>query len=305
MNQHRRSSCGLFVGLTTVDLVFDLQYYPTEDTKNTACAFEKAAGGPASNAAVCFAYLGGQAHLLSMLGKSNMALIARQDLECCGVVHSDLCNDDEFSPAISAIVASRASATRTICTSPAINADVESLSVAQESFDLTQSDIILIDGHITTVARKIAREAKESGATIVLDGDIYRPEIESLLSDIDIVIFGKSFSVPGKKSVGDAIEYFRSFGIKSIAATSGPDPIQYWHEGVMGVVEVEPVRAVDTLAAGDFFHGAFCYQFTQSGNFIQSLKFAACVAAHSVTSFGPRMWMQRYDAEYLKRKSSP
>ena len=51
------------------------------------------------------------------------------------------------------------------------------------------------------------------------------------------------------------------------------------------------VNVIDTLGAGDIFHGAFCYYFIQTGEFQQSLEEAAKVAAISCTYRGPRTWM--------------
>jgi sugar/nucleoside kinase (ribokinase family) len=47
---------------------------------------------------------------------------------------------------------------------------------------------------------------------------------------------------------------------------------------------------VDTLGAGDVFHGAFCYYFAQTGDFAGSLQAASRVAAVSCRYFGAMRW---------------
>jgi sugar/nucleoside kinase (ribokinase family) len=53
--------------------------------KQTALTQEIVAGGPAANAAVTFALLGGDAELVTDLGRHPLAELARQDLMTHGV----------------------------------------------------------------------------------------------------------------------------------------------------------------------------------------------------------------------------
>jgi sugar/nucleoside kinase (ribokinase family) len=54
---------GLFVGLSTLDIVYRVAAPPGPDEKVQAAGQDLAAGGPATNAAVTFAALGGAATL--------------------------------------------------------------------------------------------------------------------------------------------------------------------------------------------------------------------------------------------------
>src|ERR1700760_3484155 len=76
---------GLFVGLTTVDVVHRLDALPGPDEKATASRQEVLAGGPAAVAAIAFAALGGEPTLLTALGRHPLAEVARADLQQCGV----------------------------------------------------------------------------------------------------------------------------------------------------------------------------------------------------------------------------
>ena len=59
---------GLFVGLVTLDLVQRVDKAPGPNEKVVAFAADIAAGGPATNAAVTFAALGGRATLVTSRG---------------------------------------------------------------------------------------------------------------------------------------------------------------------------------------------------------------------------------------------
>lgn len=287
---------GLFAGLTTVDLVFALDNYPVEDTKNTALAYTAAAGGPACNASVVFSYLGGDAHLVSPVGKSAIAGIARSDLARYGVQHTDIAPSPTFELPLSVIAAASNKGSRTIVTSPTINNEIPE-PPGDESIArwLHGIDTLLIDGHQCKLAGKLAQFAKQQGSTVILDGDLYHEEIEGFLRFVDIVIFGKSFVLTETHLNRNIFDYFRSFGIEQIVATQGGEPIRFFSEGRFGFIEIPEIRAVDTLAAGDFFHGAFCFSYGIYYDLVRALSFASKVASSSVTTFGPRDWMDEYE----------
>jgi len=49
------------------------------------------------------------------------------------------------------------------------------------------------------------------------------------------------------------------------------------------------VNAVDTLGAGDVFHGAFTFRLVETGDLIESMRFGAAAAAIKCTRFGGLM----------------
>src|SRR5690625_5828251 len=68
---------GVFAGLATLDVIHRVDASPGPDEKVTALSQFVAAGGPAANAAVTFAALGGHAVLLTALGRSPIARTIR------------------------------------------------------------------------------------------------------------------------------------------------------------------------------------------------------------------------------------
>ena len=58
----------LFLGRTTLDVLYRLDNLPEEDTKVYASQLQAAPGGPAVNAAITHALLGGEAMLVSAVG---------------------------------------------------------------------------------------------------------------------------------------------------------------------------------------------------------------------------------------------
>lgn len=66
-----------------------------------------------------------------------------------------------------------------------------------------------------------------------------------------------------------------------------------WRSGGKGG-DINPpsVEPVDTLGAGDIFHGAFCWSLVEQGDFVTALKKASEVAAFSTTMWGTRSWIK-------------
>lgn len=72
---------GLFVGMTTLDLIYLSQRYPQANQKVVAQDYLTVAGGPATNAAVGFSYFGNRGKLLSVLGQHSLTQLVKADLE--------------------------------------------------------------------------------------------------------------------------------------------------------------------------------------------------------------------------------
>jgi sulfofructose kinase len=70
-----------------------------------------------------------------------------------------------------------------------------------------------------------------------------------------------------------------------VAVTAGEGGV-YWDKGH---VPAFPVRPVDTLAAGDIFHGAFAFGLTQGWETERNLRFASAAAAIKCTRAGGRL----------------
>ena len=79
-----------------------------------------------------------------------------------------------------------------------------------------------------------------------------------------------------------AAEKIRTF----LAVTNGPDDVLFMDAGLMQHLPVFAVAAVDTLGAGDTFHGAFALALGEGSEVVSALRFAAASAALKCTRFG-------------------
>jgi sugar/nucleoside kinase (ribokinase family) len=281
---------GCFLGLCTIDVIYNVAELPARNSKNVALRQLVLAGGPATNAAATFAYLGGHARLLTVLGTNPVAELIRQDLEALGVQIVDLEPTFNEPPTISSILVTEKNGERVVVSANATRLPVPAC------FDtdlLNDSSILLVDGHFPAASQELARHAKMRGTTVVLDSGSWKPGMEELLRHIDIAICSQDFIPSAGQSEISLVSYMFQLGIKKIAFTAGEDPIRYYLSDDKGSIPVPQAAAADTLGAGDVFHGAFCYRHVGHPlDFIGNLRFAAAIAAKSCQHFGTRAWMK-------------
>ncbi len=280
-------SRGLFVGLTTLDFIYLSDRPLAENQKLVAQDYLAVAGGPATNAAVAFNYLGNQSKLITVIGQHPLTHLIRSDLGQHSLEIVDLIPEKTETPAISSIIVTAATGNRAVISLNAVKSQADNL--ISEDW-LTDIDLVLIDGHQLPVSLAIAKIAKSKQIPVVMDGGSWKPGLEKVLSWVDYAICSANFYPPQCQNTDDVFNYLRDRGISHIAITKGEQPIQYLSQGARLTVPIPPIKTVDTLGAGDIFHGAFCHYILQE-DFATALKMAAKIASKSCQFFGTRNWM--------------
>ena len=276
---------GLFVGLTTLDFIYQSDRPLQPNQKLVARDYLTAAGGPATNAAVAFSYFDNWAKLLTVLGQHPTSQLIRSDLDNYPVEIVDLIPDRLDSPPVSSIIVLTATGERSLISINALKSQAYR-SISQDI--LSEVDIILIDGHQIEVSLTIAEIANRQ-IPIVLDGGSWKPGLEKLLPWIDYAICSANFCPPQCHNSLDVFSFLQQAGVSHVAVTKGEQPIQYGDRGELNL-PVPSVEAVDTLGAGDIFHGAFCHYILQE-DFPTALSSAAKIASKFCQSFGTRSWL--------------
>jgi sugar/nucleoside kinase (ribokinase family) len=281
---------GLFVGLLTLDLIYLADGPPAKNQKIVAADYTIAAGGPATNAAVTFSHLGNQARLLGVLGQHPMTQLIRADLQEYQVILEDLSPTCTRLPPVSSIVITQKTGERAVISLNALKTQAIAAQIPENI--LKDIDIVLIDGHQTLVGAEIAKAARSSGIPVVLDGGSWKPGLETILPFVNYAICSSNFYPPGSSRSESVLEYLSAIEVPQIAITNGEKPIQYANSTQVGWLEVPQVNPVDTLGAGDIFHGAFSH-FILEQEFAVALAEAAKIAAYSCQFLGTRRWLQQ------------
>ena len=283
-----------FVGLATWDIIYVVDHLPADDEKVVALDSAMNAGGPATNAAVTFAGLGGQSRLVSLFGSGPLAAAMMGDLQSNNVICQDIAPTDDFHPPVSSVFVTKGSASRAVVS---LNGSKIAHTAAWEPEKvLSGCRLLLVDGHYMDAALCAAEWAASVGIPVLLDGGSWKEGTGILLNFCDMVIASSRFLPPGCSAKLDVLDYLTAAGIRQSAITDGDRPI-FLKDG--HTVESMPTHfshGVDTTGAGDVFHGAFAYHLLAGSGFKASLREASRVAAHKCNYLGARSWLDALPA---------
>ena len=281
---------GLFLGLSTADIVYYLPHHPLNNQKLKAERQMSFAGGPATNAAVAFAAFGNHATLVSGLGRHPLAHVPKMDLADQQVHLIDCSDQPRRPPILASILVDLSTGERSVVYS---NTDLRKLrtDAVNESL-LEDTDVLMLDGYFLPQAVQMAGWARSFEIPVVLDGGSWKEGLEELLPLVDYAICSDDFYPPGCTDKAAVFDHLRGHGLAHIAITRDGNRILAHQDGTTVEVPVMPVQAMDTLGAGDILHGAFCHYILEQ-DFLLSLERAAEVASMSCTSLGTRAWIAR------------
>ncbi|MGH1479496.1 MAG: PfkB family carbohydrate kinase [Geminicoccales bacterium] len=279
-------SRALFIGRSVIDLTSLVEDFPAPDAKVKALANDIIPGGSALNAAVTFAHLGGEAHLASAFGGDGpFRALLFDDLRRHGVTPIDICADPDYRIPVSTVVSTRSSGDRMI-----INAAGEECTRLQALPGLFDGgyDLIQIDQYEHPFVTRQTEAIRAFKGPVILDGGGWKDWSPDYLRLADIPIVSEEFFAGGQDAFAAECA---ALGIERWAITLGARGVIWQDHGQRGEIPAAPVQAVDTLGAGDIFHGAFCQAFAETGEFVAALEHANQAAGRSCAKPGTRSWM--------------
>jgi sugar/nucleoside kinase (ribokinase family) len=276
----------VFAGLATWDVIHRVDRLPLPNEKIAALDFAAAAGGPAANAAVAFAACGGGPTLVSVLPAHPLSDLIVGDLATCGVAY--VSGGTYAGPPITASILVTAATGERAVVSPYNSVTPVPANVGFDVLD--HATALLIDGHFREASLPLAREARVRGIPVILDAGSIKPYTPALLEHVDVAVVSSAFT-PDE----GVYAYLTRAGVHRVVVTAGGDRLRWRTPAGQGEMDVPKVDVVDTLGAGDFFHGALTYRIAKHGLddalLVDDLGFASAVAAQSVTGFGTRTWL--------------
>jgi len=282
-------SKGCFVGLAGLDILYNVEEVPIENYKTKTDDYETHIGGPAANAAITHALLGGESLLLTSIGDSMMGEIIKRELADFSVEVMDISCDVDALPCISGIAINTSSGSRTIWSG---QKNLGKIPFSKIDDVLKVSDFCLSDCNFKELGEYTVGKAKENAIPIVLDAGSWKEGFEYFLSKSNYTIASSVCKTPNNR---DFMKVAFEWGSENVAVTYGGEKIEYRDTLKTEIITPKKVSVVDTSAAGDIFHGAFCYyKFSKNLSFSEALIHADKVATYSVMYKGPRQGIIEY-----------
>lgn len=274
------------VGIATLDHIFGLDALPSRAVKYRAQSFKAAGGGVAANAAVAIARLGGQVSLLARLGDDAIGAAIVAQLRACGV---DCRNARHFAGCVSPVSAILVDAAgeRIIVNylDPALP-DEPSWLPGTIPDDVA---VVLADTRWVAGSLAMLNRARALGRIALLDGDMpgCPPELVAAATLVAFSAEGLRL-VTGVSDLRDGLFRAATIGDGMMMVTDGANGAFWLESGILRHCPAFGVKVVDTLGAGDVFHGALAVALAESASLAEAVRFASAAAAIKVTRFGGR-----------------
>jgi len=279
----------LCAGIIVLDEVFRVDEFPRADGKVQANKFFVVNGGCAANAAVAIARLGGRAALAGPMGgpagddhngDQVLRALERERVDCsfCQRV-------DGLATALSAIFIN-ARGDRTIVTYR--DERIAATLPTDADAAVAGADAVLIDNRYPDFVAPICAAARRRGVPVVLDGDRPTVEDDPLFRLASHVIFSSEClrETTGIADLGAGLRRIARGTDAFVAVSNGPDDIVYLNGGALHRLPVFAITAVDTLGAGDAFHGGFALALAEGKNEVEAMRFGAAVAGIKCSRLG-------------------
>ncbi len=279
----------LCVGHATWDLAMQMDGFPAENSKVQTEALVESGGGPAANAAWLLGRWGVPVAMAGVVGQDDYGQRILEEFQAAGVDCRLLEARPGFSTPVSFILANRANGSRTV-----INRKMPGAPWALAAAELVPCAprILLFDGH--EMSASLAAMAAFPTALKVLDAGSLREGTRTLASQVDYLVCSERFATQilggeiGRANWKTEVACLRERNGKTAVITLGERGLVFDDGHHQGWLEALPVRAVDTTAAGDLFHGAFVYGLLQGWELDEVLRLANTAAGLSVQRPGGR-----------------
>jgi sulfofructose kinase len=285
--QRKKGPAILCSGISVQDIVMRVKNFPAPGTKIMASDFIITGGGCAANAAVTAARLGGRVQFAGPLGDSDDAISNRiianltaEGIDCGGVARVAGGTASVSLILLDALGEKTIATRRGVKLGGALPADAVKLVAA--------ADAVLVDNRFPEFVMAVCRAAHRRRIPIVIDLD-QATKVKDPLLAMGTHVIASAEALRGTTGLEDHAAALQRLGKQLpgfVAVTDGPNGVFWLQAGDMQHMPAFNIEAIDTLGAGDAFHGAFTIALAENRDIPDCLRFASATAAIKCTRFG-------------------
>jgi len=276
----------LAVGAPVWDTILKVPTIPPAPAKILAEACIETAGGTASNGARAIARLGGRVEYWGRVGDDAVGRRIAAGLKQAGIGVRQIRRVSGGRSTISTILV-QADGERLVVPyyDGALDPDPAWLPVTT----IGRYALALVDTRWPAGAAHVLDAARARGVTTVLDADTTP---EAILADLapraSHVVFAQPalIAFAGTDDIDAALRTAASRLPGFVGVTLGARGFRWLEKGAVRKVPAPKVKVVDTLGAGDTFHGAFALALAEGMDVEAASRFACAAAALKCTRFG-------------------
>lgn len=268
----------LCLGHLVLDTICYVDALPTRPVKHRANAAHLGVGGNAANAAIAVARLGGRASLAARAGDDAAWSVVRARLCAEGVDLDWVRVERGRATSVSAILID-AAGERLIVNHGDAALDPSAAGLPRSL--RPEQGAVLADLRWPQAIPVVFALARAAGRPAVLDADSSAPFDVALLSGASHVVFAADTlrRATGCDDLGAALAAVARTCGGLVMVTDGPRGVWWRDDAGLAHRPAFPVAAVDTLGAGDVFHGAFALALTEGRPVADAARFASAAAA--------------------------
>lgn len=280
----------LVIGRSCLDNIAVIERYPRENQK-VPLAFRLAeGGGQGGTASCCIARLGGRVVYVGKLGDDEEGRFCLKRLQDFGV-------DTGFIEIVAGgktpsayLFVTKATGARTIIYEPNQLPKIQLDDSLKALLD--RAEVALLDPEVTYLSRQLKTHAGEK-IQLVYDCERWREGIEAVMSAADFFVASSDFLQSEELNLGEIPLPEKIFQLNRMIAgilvvTHGDKGAYYLNENTLYQVAAPEVKALDTIGAGDNFHGAFALALQKGFDLHRAVRFSVAVASLSCRAYGGR-----------------
>lgn len=277
------------VGIAVLDLIFRVDVHPTVAGKYRAMERHEVGGGVAANAAATIASLGGDVRFIGCVGDDATGERIVQGLAEVGVDAGSVRRVSGSSSPLSSVLVD-GEGERLIVNH--VGDDLFGRGAPVVVAEVADTDAVLVDmrwpeGAIPALA---AASARGIPAVVDCDHDPNANRGTEILGAASHVVFSLPtlLTFTDCDDPGEALQRVARHTNAWVAATAGSDGVFWLDQESLRHYPAFPIDAVDTLGAGDVFHGAFALALAEGQPLERALRFSSAAAALKCTRTGGR-----------------
>ena len=277
------------VGAICNTSIYRVDHVPSLPAKLLASAMTQVVDGMALSAAYALVKLGGSAKVWARVGDDELAASMRHSLSAEGLDTHGLHTVPGTLTSQATVIVDRHGDRLVV---PFHDPRVDKSASWLPLDEIEQADFVHCDTRWVEGAEAAMKAARACNVPCMIDGDVAPLDVlqrliplatHAVFSDAGLLIYS------GCDDVAAALIKVGSTHPGHVGASCGAKGYFWFEKGEIRHVKAPVIEVIDTLSAGDVFHGAFALALLEGKDVENAARFACVAASLKCTRFGGRL----------------